>query len=157
MSGSRTGSDPAGEDSTWPSSLLGDVPAFAVAWIDPDTHRPARCRVDEDLVAAPESRLDLRPDRFAATGACRRAAPVGRLGAIPDALDERADHERDADPDQPDASDRERRTLYRDEDEARQGQDQAKRQDEDPGEPESPAHSTGVVGAVDPSGVTTTA
>ena len=41
--------------------------------------------------------------------------------------------------------------------ERRHGQRQAQGEDEEACDPEAPAHSTGVVGAVDPSGATTTA
>ena len=92
---------PAGEDSTRPRSVLRDVPPLAAARIDPDAHRPARRRVDEDLVAPPEPRLERGARRLAAAGPVRLAGPVGGLGAVADPLDERADDERAADADEP--------------------------------------------------------
>ena len=83
--------------------------------------------------------------------------PVGSLGAIADPLDERADHEGDADADQPERGDRTDRPGEGEDRQSGHGHRQADGQDDEAGRPEPPAHSTGVVGAVDPSGATTTA
>ncbi len=50
-------------------------------------------RVDEDLVAPTEARVETRAGRFAAGRAGGQAGAIGRLGAVADALDERGDDE----------------------------------------------------------------
>src|SRR4051812_4824609 len=94
--GSRRASAPAAEDSTRSGSVLREVPPLAGPGVEPDAHPAAGRRVDEDLVAPAETRIEPGAERLATGGPRRITGTVGRVGTVANAFEKGRDHDDDA-------------------------------------------------------------
>src|SRR6476646_9165129 len=96
----------------------------------------ARGRVDEDLVTPAKTWVEPGAERLATGRSGGVAGAIGRVGAVPNALDQSRDHDHEAGGADPQAGDRPGAALEPDQCDAGNQQREPEEQDHDPRGPE---------------------